>query len=348
MKISIILPYKENFSPEYPGAVSLFLNDVTKLSKYKKNIKIYGNTSFKKKLLSNYINIDFKKFFFRSNKNTYIKKFLEYEKKSKSSLIEIHNRPDYIDRIYKFNKNLVLYFHNNPLEMKSSKSVSDRISILNKCQKIIFNSKWTLSKFKEGISKNLLTNKLEVINQSTSKKMINFKEKKKIILFVGRLNKSKGYDIFGKAIINILNNHPDWKAIVIGDEPREKLIFKHKNLKILGFQKYNSVTRWFIKSDISVVCSRWNEPFGRTALEASSAGCAVIISNKGGLKEASPKALKIKKLTVKNIENSIKKLIQNEKYKKLLQKKIYKNFYLTNNYISKIIDIYRDHIISNN
>ena len=36
MKISIILPYKENFSPEYPGAVSLFLNDVTKLSKYKK------------------------------------------------------------------------------------------------------------------------------------------------------------------------------------------------------------------------------------------------------------------------------------------------------------------------
>ena len=348
MKISIILPYKENFSPEYPGAVSLFLNDVTKLSKYKKNIKIYGKTSFKKKLSSNYINIDFKKFFFRSNTNTYIKKFLEYEKKSKSSLIEIHNRPDYIDRIYKFNKNLVLYFHNNPLEMKSSKSVSDRINILNKCKKIIFNSKWTLNKFKDGISKNHLTNKLEVINQSTSKKMINFKEKRKIILFVGRLNKSKGYDIFGKAIINILDNHPDWKAVVIGDEPREKLIFKHKNLKILGFQKYNSVTRWFIKSDISVVCSRWNEPFGRTALEASSAGCAVIISNKGGLKEASPKALKIKKLTVKNIENSIKKLIQNEKFRKLLQKKIYKNFYLTNNYISKIIDTYRDQIISNN
>ena len=25
MKISIFLPYKENFSPEYPGAVSLFV-----------------------------------------------------------------------------------------------------------------------------------------------------------------------------------------------------------------------------------------------------------------------------------------------------------------------------------
>tara|TARA_B100000963_G_scaffold172986_1_gene150445 strand:+ start:126 stop:1169 length:1044 start_codon:yes stop_codon:yes gene_type:complete len=345
MKISIILPYKENFSPEYPGAVSLFLNDVTKLSKYKKNIKIYGNTSFKKKLSSNYVNIDFKKFFFKSKTNLYIKKFLEYEKNSKSSLIEIHNRPDYIDKIYKFNKNLVLYFHNNPLEMKSSKSVSDRINIFNKSQKIIFNSKWTLNKFKEGISRNLLKTKLEVINQSTSKKMINFKEKRKIILFVGRLNKSKGYDIFGKAIINILNNYPDWKAIVIGDEPREEHVFKHKNLKILGFQKYNAVTRWFIKSDISVVCSRWNEPFGRTALEASSAGCAVIITNKGGLKEASPKALKIRNLTVKNVENLIKKLIQNEKFKKSLQKKIYKNFYLSSSYISNKIDNYRSKII---
>ena len=27
MKISILLPYKENFSPIYPGAVSLFVND---------------------------------------------------------------------------------------------------------------------------------------------------------------------------------------------------------------------------------------------------------------------------------------------------------------------------------
>ena len=37
MKISILLPYKENFSPDYPGAVSLFVNDTTLVSKYKNN-----------------------------------------------------------------------------------------------------------------------------------------------------------------------------------------------------------------------------------------------------------------------------------------------------------------------
>ena len=35
MKISILLPYKENFTPDYAGAVSLFLNDTIKLSKKK-------------------------------------------------------------------------------------------------------------------------------------------------------------------------------------------------------------------------------------------------------------------------------------------------------------------------
>ena len=41
MKISILLPYKENFTKLYAGAVSIFVNDVTKISKFKKNIKIY-------------------------------------------------------------------------------------------------------------------------------------------------------------------------------------------------------------------------------------------------------------------------------------------------------------------
>ena len=35
MKISILLPYKENFSPNYPGAVSLFVKDTSMASKYK-------------------------------------------------------------------------------------------------------------------------------------------------------------------------------------------------------------------------------------------------------------------------------------------------------------------------
>ena len=53
MKISILLPLKENFSPTYAGAVSLFINDTLKLSKFRKKITVFGHTNFKKKF--NYI-----------------------------------------------------------------------------------------------------------------------------------------------------------------------------------------------------------------------------------------------------------------------------------------------------
>ena len=341
MKISVILPYKENFSPTYPGAVSLFLKDTIPLSKFKKNIKVYGYTNFKKKLLKNYENLEFKKFFFKSSSKSYIKKFLEHEKTKKSKLIEIHNRPNYIDELYKYNQNLVLYFHNDPLKMKKSISLKDRKSILEKTQLVIFNSKWSRNRFKKGLKIKDFKNKLKVIYQSTNKKKINFKNKKKIIIFVGRLNSSKGYDLFGNAVLNILNKYQSWRAIVIGDEPREKIIFNHKRFRVLGFKNNNIVTEWFKKAQISVTCSRINEPFGRTALEASSTGCAVIISNKGGLPEASPNAIKLKILTIKNLQNKIEKLIKNDKFKNTLQKKIYNSFFLSNNLISKNIDEYR-------
>ena len=46
--------------------------------------------------------------------------------------------------------------------------------------------------------------KLSVIYQSTNKVKINLKKKDKLITFVGKLNSAKGYDIFGKTVINIL------------------------------------------------------------------------------------------------------------------------------------------------
>ena len=46
MKISVLLPYKENFSPTYAGAVSLFVKDTIKISKFKKFITVPFKFSF--------------------------------------------------------------------------------------------------------------------------------------------------------------------------------------------------------------------------------------------------------------------------------------------------------------
>ena len=148
MKISILLPYKENFSPNFAGAVSIFVNDITNVSKFKKTTYIFGNTHAKKKLSKNYINLDLKKNLFESTSKKYVESFIEQEKKVNSDLIEVHNRPNYINLIKKdFKKKIILYFHNDPLSMNGSKKVSERIHLLNNVDKLIFNSEWSRKRF---------------------------------------------------------------------------------------------------------------------------------------------------------------------------------------------------------
>ena len=344
MKISILLPYKENYSPTYPGAVSLFVHSTTKISKFKNDITIFGFTDLKDKFSEKYINIPLKKNgFFKSQSKDYVNKFIQLHSNVKADIVEIHNRPNYVNYIKKLNSKIVLYFHNDPISMIGSKSTKERKNLLIVCSKIIFNSEWSKKRFLKNLDsfyhKSL---KLEVIHQSINKEKIDINKKDKLITFVGKLNSAKGYDLFGKAIIKILNKYPDWKSIVIGDEPREKIIVNHKNLKILGFQKHSKVLEIFKKTSIAVACSRWEEPFGRTSLEASSRGCAVIISNRGGLPETITNGIIIRNLNAGNIYNSINRLILNKKHRNQLQKLSYNNFYLTDSYITNKIDNYRN------
>ena len=348
MKISILLPYKENYSPTYAGAVSLFVNSTSKISSFKNEITVYGNTHLKEKFSQNYINIPLgKNALFKSQSRDYINKFAELITDKTIDILEIHNRPNYIKLIKNINSKIVLYFHNDPLSMIGSKYSQERKNLLLICEKIIFNSEWSKKRFLENLegiyAKSL---KLEVIHQSINKEKVNIDKKLKLITFVGKLNSAKGYDLFGKTIIKILNVHKDWKSIVIGDEPREDLNFKHKNLKIMGFQSHKKVLEIFKKTSIAVACSRWEEPFGRTSLEASSRGCAVIISNRGGLPETITNGVIIRDLNIKNLYKAIEDLIINKKKRKKIQTLSLKNFYLNDAFITKKIDAYRQKIVT--
>ena len=340
MKISVLLPYKENFSANYAGAVSLFVKDTVLNSKYYKSTYVFGSMVFNKPFLKNYINIDLKKSLLQSNSKNYIKNFLNEEKKINSDILEVHNRPNYIKYLKNIrNKKIILYFHNDPLSMSGSISVKDRLYLLNNIDKILFNSKWSQKRFFINIENDkLLKQKTSVCFQSTSREKINFSKKDKLISFVGKLNSAKGYDLFGKAIIKILNKYPEWRSVVIGDEPREKIIFNHKNLIVKGYTNHDKVLQLLKKISISVVCSRWEEPFGRTSLEAASRGSAVIISNRGGLPETSTSAIVLKELNSNQIFYEIEKLILDKKKLLNLQKLNYRNFFFDHKYISSLID----------
>jgi glycosyltransferase involved in cell wall biosynthesis len=346
MKVAILLPYKENFSNYETGAVSIFVNSINELSKYKDDITIFGSTNFKP-LSENYENLNLKKKFYLSSSKIYVENFLKKLANRKFDILEIHNRPHYLNYISNIeNIKKIIFFHNNPLQMQGSETKNDRLNIYNKADALIFNSIWTKTQFLKDLPIDIDKNKIKLVPQSTSKVKINFSKKKKIISFVGKLNSSKGYDIFGDAVIRILNKYPGWSSIVIGNEPRQKLFYNHSRLKILGFKDNDYVLNKLKEVSISVVPSKWDEPFGRSSLEAASRGCAVIRSDKGGLNETTNASIILNKLTSDELYKYLDFLIRNPINLKKLQVKTYKQFKLTNNNSSFLLDRIRNELIN--
>lgn len=320
LSIATILPYKENYSIEKASAASLWVSEFFKNSKFKNDNFIYGNTKSKNFLTKNYINIKLKslKLKFQSTTSEYSDKLIKEINKKSFNLIEVHNRPLILfNLIKKIQNRFIFYFHNDPLSMKGSKTIDERLFILKNVDKIIFVSEWVKNRFFLDIDLKL-SDKVDVIYPSINKQKAT--KKYKFIIFVGRLNHSKGYDIFSEAIQNILTEFPKWKAFSVGDEERRTIYINHNQHKELGFLNHKKTLNILNQSEISVVPSRWEEPFGRTALESASRGCATIISNKGGLKETTDQAIVLKNLDHKSLYKEIKNLILNNKKRKIIQK----------------------------
>lgn len=327
-KIAILLPYKEKFTNDKAGAASIWVKDYLSGSKLKEMTTVYGNLDKNyPPILKNYSNIDISNFSLKKNLS-YTKKFYQLCVKNNHKIIEIHNRPESLLYFHKMNKEkkfkLIFIFHNNPLELRGSRSVSERIDIIEKTDYIFFVSKWVKNKFFQNIPVKHRNN-CEVLYPSIKKQSIFNKSKKKNIIFTGKLNSSKGYDIFLKTIIKILNKYRDWTATVIGNEPREKFYEKHKNLKIYQWKKHDEILKFYKNSSISVVNSKWEEPFGRTAMESAALGCATIISNKGGLTETFNSDLILKKNNENELYSILSKIIDNTKLLKKIQKKNFNN-----------------------
>ncbi len=335
-KIAIILPYKEIFSQNYAGAASIWLKDYDALSNLSNQTLIYGNLDKNlKPITKNFRNIKITNTTFSKTKQ-YINFFYNDYLKNKFEIIEIHNRPEYLN--FLINKNidskLIFFFHNNPLDIRGSRTVKERLNILEKTHKVFFVSAWTKNKFFEGLPFKTKSN-CEILYPSIQKlKKFNFNKKKQII-FTGKLNSSKGYDLFGEAIIKILKKYDNWKAIVAGNEPREKFNFKHKNLKIYPWLPHKKILDLYNDSAISVVPSRWEEPFGRTSMESAANGCATITSQKGGLLETFNNDLFLKELKSSEIFKKIEFLIKNPNKLKFYQIKNFKNpIHLINNLVN--------------
>ena len=73
-----------------------------------------------------------------------------------------------------YKNKLFLYFHNDPLSMNGSKNTSERLSLLNNVDRLIFNSEWSRKRFFVNINNDKLFQKTNICYQSAPKTKIDF------------------------------------------------------------------------------------------------------------------------------------------------------------------------------
>lgn len=94
-------------------------------------------------------------------------------------------------------------------------------------------------------------------------------------LYVGRVSKEKGVDLFCQAISEL-----GYKGIVVGDgDEKIKLEQQFSNIEFTGWKNKEEVKTYMKGARALIFPSRWYETAGLTVLEAQSLGIPAIVSN---------------------------------------------------------------------
>lgn len=186
-------------------------------------------------------------------------------------------------------------------------------NIVDKIQNVIYISdfSWKILKkhFSKSVNSQLIHNPINIGNDSYKKVQCD-----NYYLYVGRISREKGTDIFCKMI-----DKSGLKGIVIGDGPlKEELSKKYSKIKFLGWKSKEEVKGYMAGANALILPSRLYEVAPLTPLESYSVGRPVIISNCCAARDYLTQNNGIL-IDINNINESVEKLLffdkNKEKYK---------------------------------
>ena len=234
----------------------------------------------------------------------YLHEALKHIRHQQYDIILLENRPDYAIKLKDITEaRLVYHLHNEKLSyqvahyreiydaasriLTVSDYISSRVRTINpsdtKCIRVHNGSDITL--FHPGKPSKITRSQLHIADDDF------------ILYFSGRIIPEKGVLELIKAVR--LLDHPHIKLLIIGssfygnvkaDSPyiqalkaeakaiQERIIFT-------GYIPYTELPNYLWISDVAVVPSLWEEPFGNTVVEAMAAGVPLITTRSGGIPE---------------------------------------------------------------
>lgn len=293
----------------------------------------------KENKILNYFNLIINKIF-RKNiifKTNYVKNLIKLIKREEFDYILIENYVNAVIPLSKAfpNKKIILHLHND----KINKNTILGKKIVKACYKIITVSDYinrrvnTINNINPDKVYTIINSiyvdkfgKKDINKIESIKSKLKIEDKDLIILFVGRIAKTKGVKELLKAFNNLSDENV--KLVIAGNSWYGNAEFKDKYQEELkkytepikdrviftGYIDYNSMPDYYDIADIIVIPSIWQEPCSLTLFETMASRVPLITTNTGGTPEVVKDfAIKldvdddfIKKLTI-----SIKLLIDN-------------------------------------
>jgi glycosyltransferase involved in cell wall biosynthesis len=199
-----------------------------------------------------------------------------------------------------------------------------------------FTRDWYLQIFGRHLAKQTRTIPAGVDNNIDFGRDVSWIDKKygfkydKMVLFTGRLTKHKGVDYLIKAARLIKA-----EIVILGDGPErhylESLITKYKltNVHLLGYfsQRLGQINDFYLRANVYVAPSVWDEPLGLVILEAMVHKTPVIVTRKGGVTTIVQDGLNgflVRPKSAPVIAENVNKLLADEKLAKKMGEYAYK------------------------
>ncbi len=298
-----VLPPREGFSPDAVGAIGLLVHRLG----HPDDIVIgqpFGALTFSGR---RFVPADPPAWPLFGRVERYMAGAVRTVRQLRPRIVEVHNRASLALRVADAlpQAAVVLFLHNDPQAMRQARRPSDRATLLRRLQ-VVCVSRYLHDRFMEGLDPGgptpvVLPNALDLAALPPSAAP---GSRDSTILFAGRVVADKGADVFVAACAGALPRLPGWQAVMIGADrlaPNGRPSAFERRLAPragaagvaqLGYRPHAEMMQAMARAAIVVVPSRWQEPFGLTALEAMASGAALICSDRGGLPDvAGPAAL---------------------------------------------------------
>ncbi|HEX6144489.1 MAG TPA: glycosyltransferase family 4 protein [Geminicoccaceae bacterium] len=339
----MLLPYAEGFGPGDAGAIALGVRDLTLASRFRDRTRVFGRA-----VRPSFEGIDFRPLApalprLLGRNRGLAEAFRRAAARRRDVLVELHNRPLMAHWLARLAPSLPLSIRlaNDPLSTRDLASRRARARLLERVRAVYCVSDFVRTRFLSGLEGG--ADKLHVVRNGVARPDGPPVDKERLILYVGRVVAGKGVDHLVEALLAVLPERPDWRALIIGASrpgatsltPFEERLRRRAaplgdRVRWLRFLPNSEVMGHYRAAAITVVPSTVHEALSRTSAEGLAHGCAVIGYASGGIPEVvRGRGLVLDEKTPTSLGAALARLTDDAAYRSRLQQRAREDFPFT-------------------